>query len=292
MSSDRFNSGTAQPIISSSAPENGNANLLLAQKTVDRHYYSWDSSKRAWSKSVCGLSASTTYPFSTPSGVFDVSADDTVLARVKQADPSSFADLPVIKQEFMPAPASSSVPSLWESEIADPLLRRVEREIGVSIVERGLQSGSKVTAFGSLDFSSGMPPVLTIPTESASDPPFPFSWLPKSWRTLPSLFLVAQSRDQHIELLRSRARRWKFGFLILLAFIAVGIILPRLRRRSAKEAADAEIAEAAPESIEEPTSCAVCLTAKPDTIFLPCGHYALCYSCSGEVETCPVGSFL
>ncbi len=124
-------------------------------------------------------------------------------------------------------------------------------------------------------------------------PPFPFRLLPKSWRTLPSLFLIAQSREDHLRTLKTRAQRWKYLFLIVSAFIAVGFIIPRLQSRSllSEEVKEEEqVPEAAEDTVAESEQCAVCLSARPDTILFPCAHYALCHACAEKVDSCPVGS--
>ena len=41
------------------------------------------------------------------------------------------------------------------------------------------------------------------------------------------------------------------------------------------------------ENTDEP-DCAVCLSALKDTVFVPCGHYYCCLSCSQRLDKCPI----
>jgi len=149
-------------------------------------------------------------------------------------------------------------------------------------------------------FSGELQPGTPIPTLNSpssttlipsSSPPFPFALLPKSWRTLPSLILIAQSREDHLRNLKTRASRWKYLFLIVTAFIAVGFAIPRWQSLQSAEVVKEEeqIPAAAEDTVAESEQCAVCLSARPDTILFPCAHYALCHACAERVDDCPVG---
>jgi hypothetical protein len=39
---------------------------------------------------------------------------------------------------------------------------------------------------------------------------------------------------------------------------------------------------------EEDDECPICMDAKKDTVFIPCGHYTTCGSCASRLNTCPI----
>ncbi|KAI9015933.1 hypothetical protein DFJ74DRAFT_644731 [Hyaloraphidium curvatum] len=283
--------------------------LLVFQKLVDRHFWTWDSAKRAWAKGVLRISDILNYPASAPEGVMDIcvpaseggtdaaaAAKDLLPAvRVPASHPPSPADfqpaLPLLNQEFVTAPTTGRDLTLWEDELAPGLLRIVEREIGVSGVERGLRAGEKVVGFGELKPANPVPYLLppTIDTPAGASPPFPFYLLPRSWRTLPSLFLVAQSHDEYLSEARTRARRWKALFFVILAFAGVGVLLPRLSRRADSGTGTEDgPAEGPATAVAESEKCAVCLDRRPEVILAPCMHYCLCAGCAERVDACPI----
>jgi hypothetical protein len=39
---------------------------------------------------------------------------------------------------------------------------------------------------------------------------------------------------------------------------------------------------------EEETECVICVSSLKDTVFVPCGHYYCCSSCSQQLDKCPI----